>query len=783
MILKRVNTHLKAISLKQIATLSLILISSFNICSAQNKVLPKLQIIFIEREQYQKDHHNTATLFQKGEINESKFDGGSSMKLLNLETKEIKTIFSSKDGVVRDPEISFDAERIIFSYRKNLDDDYHIYEIDCDGNNLKQLTFTKGVSDIDPLYLPSGDIVFTSTREPKFCMCNRHIMGNLYKMRADGSNIIQIGGSTLFEGHAALLNDGRIVYDRWEYVDRNFGDAQSLWSVNPDGTNHAVYYGNNMNSPGGVIDPRAIDNSSKVAAIFGSCHSRPWGAFVILDRSKGVDGEQSVDHIWPKHARSYIGVGNWDKFKKIKVRYEDPFPLNDSTFLISRSISTNLPNEQAPTKMGLYLLNTNGDEIKIYEGEQSAFDPIPLKNRYKPTTIPNKTNYSDKKGYFYVQDVYTGTHMEGVKRGDAKYLRVIESPEKRTWTERDWKGQGAQAPAMNWSSFENKQVLGTVPVEEDGSAYFEVDAGKYVFFQLLDKDKKMIQTMRSGTMAMPGEVNGCIGCHEDRLTVPTNRGSKLMALKTAPHQMESKISPFSYAKEVQPIFDKSCVKCHDFEQGDKKPAGGLVLAGDKNPWFNASYINLYIKKHVNLIGGGPADFYQPRSWGSNNSNLSKVIESEHHGVKLSDDEIETINRWMDLNGVYYPVYESAYPTNSGGRSPLTDSEFKRLEELTGVAMKNLEKMKRKLPAQISFDRPELSPILDSIRDSEEKFNEAISIITKGQERLKETPRADMENFIPCQENIDQLKKYEEMQMVEMRVREAIAAGDTIYDKL
>jgi tricorn protease-like protein len=142
----------------------------------------------------------------------------------------------SKTGVVRDPELSFDGQKVIFSMRKSKDDSYSLYEINIDGTGLKQLTFAPGVSDIDPLYLPDGGIVFSSTRQPKYCMCNRHIMANLYRMNADGSNITQIGVSTLFEGHASLMNDGRILYDRWEYVDRNFGDAQGLWTVNPDGT-------------------------------------------------------------------------------------------------------------------------------------------------------------------------------------------------------------------------------------------------------------------------------------------------------------------------------------------------------------------------------------------------------------------------------------------------------------------------------------------------------------------------------------------------------------------
>lgn len=233
----------------------------------QNPLL-NVEIIFITRNQYKKDHHNTATIFQTDEINTDSFDPGGSLKAFHPGTGKTRTIFETKDGIIRDPEISFDSKNIIVSYRKNIKDNYHIYEISTDENNLKQLTFAKGISDIDPIYLPDGGIVFSSTREPKYCMCNRHIMANIYRMEADGANITQIGKSTLFEGHSALLNDGRIIYDRWEYIDRNFGDAQGLWTSNPDGTNHAIYYGNNTNSPGGVIDPRPIPGSNLILCIF-----------------------------------------------------------------------------------------------------------------------------------------------------------------------------------------------------------------------------------------------------------------------------------------------------------------------------------------------------------------------------------------------------------------------------------------------------------------------------------------------------------------------------------
>jgi hypothetical protein len=749
-----------------------------------NMELPE-KLVFVVRNQYKQDHHNTATMFQPGEINTASFDPGAALKILDVKSGKTTTLLETKTGVIRDPEVSFDAKKIIFSYRKNIADCYHIYEINADGSNLTQLTFANGISDIDPLYLPNNQIIFSSTREPKYCMCNRHIMANLYRMNPDGSNIVQLGKSTLFEGHSALMNDGRVIYDRWEYIDRNFGDAQGLWTVNPDGTKHAVFYGNNTNSPGGVIDPRPIPGSNLVLCIFGSCHDRPWGALTLLDRSKGVDGKEAVVKIWPENARELIGIGDWDTFMQLDIRYEDPFPISENLFLVSKSneFKKKKNNQPVKEKISIYLLDTEGNETLLYEDENlSCFDPMPLAPRFRPREIPTARKFDESPGYFYVQNVYEGTHMANVQPGSIKYLRVIESPEKRTFTQPSWNGQGQQAPGINWHSFETKRVLGTVPVEEDGSVNFEAPSGKYLYFQLLDEKKKMVQSMRSGVIVHPGETNGCIGCHEDRLSVPPVSSKMPIALRKKPvkiieNDIENEV--FSYTRDVQPIFDKHCVECHDF---GKEAGELLLLAGDRNPYFNASYIDLHLKKQIKTVGGGPAEIQQAFSWGSHASNLVKVLESGHKNISLSQSEMERIFEWIDINAVYYPVYESAYPNNPAGRSPLTFDQLKRLGELTGVDFSKLADHKRKLGPQIAFERPELSPCLKEINTKSAEYMEALAIIKAGKKQLERLPRADMEGFEPCEEQKLQLNKYINRLVVEKENNKAVSEGKLIYDK-
>jgi len=362
-----------------------------------------------------------------------------------------------------------------------------------------------------------------------------------------------------------------------------------------------------------------------------------------------------------------------------------------------------------------------------------------------------------------------------------KYLRVVESPPKRSWSWGNWPGQGYQAPGMNWHSFEGKRILGEAEVEHDGSVYVEVPAGKFVYFQLLDENRKMVQSMRSGTMVQPGEVRGCIGCHEDRLSVPLNQQKLPMAMKKRPSSLlesAKKAEMFSYAHLVQPIFDQHCIKCHDFGPDNES---GLVLAGDRNPYFNASYIDLHVKKIIKPIGGGPANIQQPNSWGAKASKLVGIIDEGHHEVDISEKEKQMLYTWLDLNAVYYPSYESAYPENPAGRSPLTKDEMMKLAELTGTDFNALKSHQRADGPQVSFERPALSPCLQQLEKRSKKYNKALEIIYLGQQRLERIPRADMDGFEPAEEQKQKIKRYLEQKEKERLFREAMANGEKRYD--
>ncbi len=748
----------------------------------ENPLVNRQPILFTTRGQYRSDHHNTATLFQCGEINEAKYVTQGALKLLDVKTGKVTVVVPELPGrTVRDPELDPSGTKVVFSMRTGKDEDYKIWTVNVDGSGLRQLTFAKGVTDIDPAWLPDGDIVFSSTREPKYCMCNRHIMCNLFRMRPNGANIIQIGKSTLFEGHSSVLPDGRVLYDRWEYVDRNFGDAQGLWVCNPDGTGHAIFWGNNTTSPGGVINARPIgDSTSRVIAVLGSCHDRPWGALGVIDRNLGVDGKSPVVQTWPADYRNRIHTGgeDFDSTKSIGLKFSDPFPLDDGHFLCSRMTGRG-------EESGLAYVDRFGNEVLFYFEAPGCWSPMPVRASKTAPVIPTRRDYSHPNGpgYFYLQDVYVGTHMDGVKRGEIKSLRIVESPEKRNWTgPTGWFGHGEMAAAMNWHSFENKRILGTVPVADDGSAYFEVPGNTFVYFQALDANGKMVQSMRSGAYVQPGETYGCVGCHESRVgnVPPISRLPSAMSRKASKlNGWYGKPRLFSFQREVQPVFDRHCVKCHDYG----KPAGEkLNLSGGRDTYFNVSYVDLWALGAISCVGGGPAEIRPARSWGSSVSKLVRELEGGHANVKLSPEELDRIVTWIDINAPYYPCYEVAYPNNPGGRSPLTKEELQRIMKLTGGRIANAHSARQR--AQLDFGRPECSRILSKLdkNTQREAYDAVLGLVRAGAERLREQPRADMDGFVPCAKDREREERYRQRAAQELRVYEAIRNGRELMDE-
>ncbi|HUT01208.1 MAG TPA: family 16 glycoside hydrolase, partial [Phycisphaerae bacterium] len=542
--------------------------------------------------------------------------------------KGARTIFEDKEGFIFDMSPSYDARKILFAYKKEVrkrQDSLHVYEINVDGTGLRQLT--KGrYHDFGPVYLPDGRICFVSTRVESYSLCQDFIACSLFVMNADGSDIRRIEYNTLCAITPSVRGDGSILYTRWEYQDKNIFCTEGLWTVYPDGTKLALYYGNTLTVPNGIYGARQIPGTDKVICVMAAHHFPPLGGIAIVDRRLGLENPDAMKTLTPDVPyRPTVGrtwkEANWgpgDRF--YPWSYTDPWPIDRDLFLVSYGG----PLTGGPQRYRLYLMDDEGNKVPLYEDpETSCYNALPLRPRPRPHRLPGvPPRQARGEGRFFVSDVYQGLLDKGVRRGDVKALRVCSQEPKKYNTEGP--RYHDHYPIIGYGSYYTKISYGTVPVTPAGSAYFTAPAGVELYFEALDASGKEIRRMGTVTQLADGESQSCVGCHESRfLAVPNNPAAR-ERLKHPPDTITPPswgAVPIDFVKHVQPVFDKHCVRCH----AGRAPKAGMDLSGDKNRFFNMAYKSLIDRRLVDFyyINPGPTGNFPPLKTGSRVSKLVK----------------------------------------------------------------------------------------------------------------------------------------------------------------
>ena len=635
----------------------------------------------------------------------------------------IRTVIDGKsepglgNGVYSHADISYDCKKIIFCYKGTPKGSTMIYEIDVDGKNLHQLTDPTGcladykgrkygIHDLSPTYLPDSRIVFLSTRPAGLVPCADEGVSVLHVMNADGSDIHPISVNSETEFDPMVLPDGRIIYGRWEYIDKTALTVQSLWTVYPDGSNETALYANNMVFPEAVLDPRPVPSTGLIAATLTKHNASPRGTIAMIDPFVGKNDPAAIFNFENKKDPTYDRGNSCE-----------PYPLNKDVVLFSG-------RENHANRNSIMMINRKGERITLLsDPDISLHAPMLIKPR-KTRTLPEFTDRTKTTGKFYVQNVYDG--LDGVKRGDAKWLRVIEE------SSRVSKSPGSNIYNQTFSisaalAFSAKIYHGMVPIYEDGSVYFEAPSGRAIFFQVLDEDKRLIQSMRTFIQAAPGTTRSCIGCHEKKTNAPTSLKPipNTLALKNAPSvpKAESWGSGYmDYSTLIQPIWDKNCISCHGGEKGFK---GRLDLTGGWTSQFNNSYENLVDRRHTQLIPyytagidcmNGTAHYSVPlfpaKSYGSAVAPLAKVIASGHKGriKNITQTERDMVYAWIDSNGLYFGTWD--YTKYGPFLKPWLDTREK-LTEIMAKANCYSCHDKHFGGDWINLQKPELSRILRS----------------------------------------------------------------------
>ncbi|MBM4088538.1 MAG: hypothetical protein FJ276_03800 [Planctomycetes bacterium] len=590
-------------------------------------------------------------------------------------------------GAYYRPEVSYDGRRILFAYAEAPSDPsfygqhpdrfYHLYSVDADGGNLTQLT-DGPYDDHSPCVLPNGKIIFCSTRRGGFHRCGKGPCPThtLAICEADGSNVRVVSFHDTHEYDPAVLHDGRVLYTRWDYVDRQAVNFQHLWTVKPDGSDVRIWYGNSTLNPMGIWEARPIPGSHRVMGTACAHHSMPAGSIVLVDVAKGINDLEPITRFtpdvpfyesefpvqsrfggrWPPEIEQQLPTIRWPGHC-----FRSPYPLSEKYCLAAYTfdILRGEPSKNPPHLFGLYLVDCFGNRELLYRDLNiSSSWPMPLRPREKPPALPSALAVEETEkepaeepteGTFFVENVYaswTPLSAERITR-----LRVIQVLPKTTPDMGDPPpGAARGAPG--------KQVLGTVPVEPDGSAYFRAPARKAVMFQALDEQGRAVQTMYSLVYLQPGENVACVGCHEHGTSTPdaSRTGSIALALRRPPSAITPGPDgslPFSYPLLVQPTLDRHCVACHNPAAPAEKH-GGVILTGEPESEFSKSY-NALVSRVKFRDSDGPARTL-PDQYGARGSKLLTILANGHYDVHLSPQDWERLITWMDANAVFYGTF-------------------------------------------------------------------------------------------------------------------------------
>lgn len=714
------------------------------------------RLAFIRRATFQSSHYYTDF------IDGSRFFG-TDLCVLDLKTGQVTSLLpdSMKRGIVNRFDVSFDAKKIVFDWKADAKSGFHLWEIRTDGTGLRQLTFPpkdeaetvaryqiftkrmhwlrdperypcefgvyqRWTDDLHPCWLPDGGIVFVSTRCQHGILCDGSDVLSatvLYRLDPQTGQMEKLTNSSVSEANPTLMEDGRILYTRWEYVEKGGSCVKCLWSMKQDGTGSAEVYGNDAAMPPSIIHGRQIPGSAHLFLATGAPHCPQTGVGTILriDTQKNIRSTDPMEVLTPETL--CLGEGDYlhplltvrdSQTPKRGPCFADPYPLDAQRFLMTAML-----DGQAffyrPDGYGLYLCHGPSHYDLLYRSAGTGcWNAQPLRPRPIPPVnvsvrdpeLARKTLHGQPLALCVVTDVYAG--MEDVKRGEVRWLRINEQVPRPWSARRQWGEDFRNHPGVDDFDQQHATVSGThlglrvqwgvVPVEPDGSACFFVPADRNVFFQALDENFQELQRERTYVNYRPGETRSCIGCHEtpNDAVRPTQSAQPQSArpIPLALTRTPSLPGPqpgetdgarcLDFMADVQPILNAKCVSCHDGDENRKTNGKStrLDLRGTLTPFFCRSYENLlgFRCSHddsypvlerpadQSLVGivirevrpkVGNAEYLPARTLGSTTAPLVRLLRAGHYGVELTPAEWVRLTTWIDSNCQFYGTYWGA----------------------------------------------------------------------------------------------------------------------------
>ena len=562
------------------------------------------------------------------------------VELSNLRDEvQIRTIYKPDNtSSIADLKLHWDGDRAMFTQTMS-DNRWNVFEVKLNNGDCKKLIDNPepDLEFYDGTYLPDGRIIANSNigYQGVPCVNGSDPVGNMVLYTPQSKNLRRLTFDQDANWNPVIMNNGRVMYTRWEYTDLTHYYTRIVMNMNPDGTEQKALYGSGSMFPNSTFDVQPLPGyaSAFVGIISGHHGVARSGRLILFDPAKARKGAAGMLQEIPHRNRPIVEEvkdrlvdGVWPQFIK-------PSPLNDTYFLVAAKLDKN-------DLWGIYLVDKFDNVTCLHKMEGEGYiSPIAVRKTVTPPAIPDRVKLDNKQATVFIQDIYEGEGLKGIPRGTVKSLRLHAYEYAYVQTQSDHNWHGIQ------SGWDIKRMLGTVPVEEDGSVIFKIPANTPVSIQPLDKDGVAVQWMRSWLTGQPGEIVSCVGCHEDQnqIVIP----KRVIASQKAPHALtppEGGTRSFTFDLEVQPILDRACIACHNGEgkafdlRGGKKDGKG----------YGTSYLNLH--PYVHRQGGeGDMVVLYPYEYHPNTSELVRLLKKGHYNVQLTDAEWRKIYNWIDYN--------------------------------------------------------------------------------------------------------------------------------------
>jgi formylglycine-generating enzyme required for sulfatase activity len=595
--------------------------------------------------------------------------------ILDVATGEYTTLYRpGGKSFVGNINLHWNAEKLLFT--QSDETNYKIFEMNTDGTGLRQVSQTPDDVDcFEPCYLPDGRIIVNSNAPYQSVPCWHGLkdafVANLYVMDADGSNMRRLTFDQDHDFHPFVRHNGQVVYSRWDYTGINRIFLRPVMSMNPDGTSQRALYGSNSWFPNGLYYPKELPGQvgqflCVLAGYHGSFRS---GTLAVIDINKGTKEDEGFvcqisgtgKPVEPEFRDTLTG--------RVWPQFITPTPVTDRVFL------TSAWKDVRDRSIGIYVADMDDNVTLLHSEEEYAFlEPIPLLERTQPPVLADRVNLDSPKATAYIQDIYYGPGLKDVPRGTIESVRVIAY-------DFGYIGLAGNDIIGLSGPWEAMRILGTVPVEEDGSATFRVPANTPIAFQALDTEGKAVQLMRSWVTGMPGETMSCVGCHESSSDTPLPQ--RTIASDKAPRSLDPWYGPargFDFAREVQPVLNRYCVSCHnqdnklDLRSEEHFPDYAGRLPGrlnyqrmhefhkkefDNKVLYTPAYEALvpYIRR-VNV--GDDVSLLEPGEYHADTSLLVQILEAGHEGVVMDEESWSRLVTWIDLNGPCHGTWPDVY---------------------------------------------------------------------------------------------------------------------------